>query len=388
MINQIKCRYIALLLLLSGFALTVHCAEEKTLPGPILDYYGETGCAHCDLFASKILPSAERASGIKAEAVYYDILSTDGYDRCVRELSRRGLVFSVFPVLIIGSNVYQGNAAVETNLPLELEYFARHGTYRTAIADGKQPDAGSVFRPAFIPVLLAGLVDGINPCAFATMLFFISWIHLRGGGRKRLLLTGVAFISGVFAAYLAIGFGLLSFFRTTETIALVRPIVRYLFTALSLIFALLSARDAVLLFRGENASRLALQLPKGIKRMIHRVIRKREGKGETFPPLIFASFALTGIIVAVLELACTGQIYFPTIAYMVQSGGNGAVPLFWLLLYNAAFILPLGGVFIIVFAGVEQQRVSAWFSSHLAGGKIAIALLFAFLSALIWFSGF
>jgi cytochrome c biogenesis protein CcdA len=351
-----------------------------------MDYYGEIGCAHCDMFAEKVLPAAEEAAGINAEANYYDILSKDGYERCEEELAERGYSFKVFPVLVIGNNVYQGNSAIEKNLPEELKFFAEYSEYRPRFPEVAGAVRSSSFRLAVIPVILAGLIDGVNPCAFATMLFFISWIAARGGGRMRLLLSGGAFIAGVFLAYLGIGFGLLGFMRAASGLDVVRHSVRYLFSILALIFALFSLRDALLASKG-NAAQMVLQLPKGLKRRIHSVIRENPSGTTTFPLLLVFSFTLTGVIVALLELACTGQIYFPAIAYMVQSGAGNGPQVFWLLLYNLAFILPLAGILGLAIAGVKQQRVREWFSRHIAAGKLFMALLFFLLAALIWVSG-
>ncbi len=349
-----------------------------------LEYYGETGCSHCDLFQEKILPEAEKAAGIKANAEYFDILSESGFELCEERLAELGHRFSVFPVMIIGNNAYQGNSAVESGLPEELRYYADKGEYMPPRE--RVSPAGTGLSLAFLPVFLAGLVDGVNPCAFATMLFFISWIALRGGSRKRMLLAGSGFIAGIFFAYLLIGFGLFSFFRAAGDMLVFRRIMRWLFSLLALVFALLSLRDALVVRKTGKPASIILQLPPGLKKRIHSLIRHSEGSGTRYAVFLFPALLLTGVAVAFLELACTGQIYFPTIAYMVQSG-EGHKPLFWLLLYNGAFILPLLMLFVLALAGVSQQRVGGWFKRNLAAGKFAAALLFLLLAAVIWFSG-
>ncbi|MCF7954121.1 MAG: hypothetical protein K9K78_08600 [Spirochaetales bacterium] len=376
--------------------------EEAQVEKVELEYFGEMGCAHCDLFQEKILPAAEEKADISAEAAYYDILSESGYKLCEEKLEEMGLSFSIFPVLFIGNNAYQGNSAVEDGLSAELNYFAEHGEYRPRrAAAGESRDAGESrtagesraaaesredMRLAFIPIFLAGLTDGVNPCAFATMLFFLSWIALKDGSRRRMLLAGSGFIIGVFLAYLAIGFGLFSFFRTAGSLGIIRQIMRYLFSSLALLFALLSFRDAVIIRKTGEAKSMLLQLPSGLKKRIHSVIRRSEGAGKHHSILILPMLMVTGGLVAFLELACTGQIYFPTIAFMVQSG-EGHRPIFWLLLYNGAFILPLLMLYGLVLAGVSQQKISSWFRRNLAAGKFAAALLFALLAAVIWISG-
>ncbi|HCU34501.1 MAG TPA: hypothetical protein DGT21_03365 [Armatimonadetes bacterium] len=58
-------------------------------------------------------------------------------------------------------------------------------------------------------IAVAGLVDGINPCALATLVFLISYLSLRQRSARDVLATGLLFAAGVFAAYLAIGIGAL-----------------------------------------------------------------------------------------------------------------------------------------------------------------------------------
>ncbi|HPO02146.1 MAG TPA: hypothetical protein PL077_02285 [Treponemataceae bacterium] len=389
-------RFFALIATLSltagGFALDAE-------PPVRIEYYGEIGCAHCDLFAEKDLPAAERASGLKVEAAYFDILSAEGFSRCERELSLRGESFSVFPVLIAGNNVYQGNAAIEENLIPELVHFAEHGSWRAKLASSKTDRsaseksgigtldgayAGSPFVLSFWPVAAAGLVDGINPCAFATMLFFLSWISLKGGSRARVLGMGLAFIAGVFAAYTATGYGLSGVLRAASFSRGLRAFFRWFFPALALLFAVLSFRDAVRARKG-NPEGMALQLPDFLKKLTHKRIRGTRTSGGL--PVLAVSFFCTGAVVSVLELACTGQVYFPALAYMVQASGTGSAPILWLLLYNAAFILPLSAILVMVLGGISQDSIRSFFSRNLAASKAVMGVLFLALGAIMYLSG-
>jgi len=131
---------------------------------------------------------------------------------------------------------------------------------------------------------------------------------------------------------------------------------------------------------------MVLQLPTGLKRLVHRAIRNTPAAESPFSPALVPSFFMTGAVVAFLELACTGQIYFPAIAYMLQSGGAGT-QVRWLLLYNTAFILPLCGVLALCLVGVEQAKIRDWFGRNLFLSKLLIALFFLLLAALVWKGG-
>ena len=83
---------------------------NSQFPPARAEYYGEIGCSHCDTFKSKQLPAAELSSGITVELELYDILSTEGFKRCETRLSELGYSFRIFPVLILGDTVFQGNS--------------------------------------------------------------------------------------------------------------------------------------------------------------------------------------------------------------------------------------------------------------------------------------
>jgi len=55
--------------------------------------------------------------------------------------------------------------------------------------------------------------------------------------------------------------------------------------------------------------------------------------------------AATGFLVSVLELACTGQIYLPTLIFISHVPELRANALIYLLVYNFMFVIPLIVVF-------------------------------------------
>ena len=59
---------------------------------PIITYYGEIGCSHCDLFEEKILPEIERNAGVTVELKAFDILNPVFYEECETKLNELGLI--------------------------------------------------------------------------------------------------------------------------------------------------------------------------------------------------------------------------------------------------------------------------------------------------------
>lgn len=367
------------ILLVSLLLLPVIPAGAQTENSAEAEYYGELGCAHCDDFTDTILPAAEEKSGVDVGLSVYDVLSAEGYDRCEKRLADMGYEFTIFPVLIIGNNAYQGNTAIEENLLPELTYYAKHGEYRPKIIEDERADRRprKGMRLSFLPIFLAGLIDGINPCAFATLLFFISFVSLRGRTKKETALFGLVFAAGIFIAYFFIGLGLFNLLRMSINFTMIRLVLKIVVTAVTAAFCVLTVRDFILIRKGK-ASDMSLQLPKSVKRKIHTAIRTGAGSAA-----FAAGVFVTGLFVAVLELACTGQIYFPTIAFMVQTDAT-LLGIGSLFLYNFAFIVPLLAVLCVVLFGIRHEKVASFFKEHIGSAKIAMAVLFAALAVLVW----
>lgn len=361
---------LALSLLCAAFP-PAAAAEPPVLSGA---YFGELGCAHCDLFLYKRKAELEARWGVRLELETRDILKAEDYARCVRLLEARGERFRVFPVLFIGENAYQGDTAVEANLGPEIEFFLKNGTYRPRIPDAA---GGGGFDARFLPVFAAGLLDGVNPCAFSTLLFFLSFLTLRRKSRRTILTVGLVFVASVFAVYFLIGMGLLEGLRSLAGIRWAGTALDAAISALAVVLGTLSMRDA-LRARAGSPEDAALKLPDFLFRANHRVIRALSGRRAAL-----AAAALTGVAVSVLELACTGQIYLPTLAYINRTAVSGrGVAL--LLAYNFAFVLPLLAVFALFFLGASQDRIRRWYRDRLFAVRAGTAAFFFAVAVLIW----
>jgi hypothetical protein len=366
-----------------GVESELHAQEQTGAPSleiP-LDYYGEIGCSHCDTFVEKVLPPYEERYDIVFSVTVHDILSAEGYAECEERLKSMGRPFSVFPVLFIGNNAYQGNSAIEENLPEEIRYIVEKGSFRPPVLQELDGSASSVSMKngiRLLPVFLAGLADGVNPCAFTTMLFLISLLVLFGRSRRDVFFVGMLFGATIFFTYLLLGFGVLTLFRQAMDVTLLRRVMRILISAAALFFAVLSLRDArrLRLGRGREAS---LSLSEKTRRRIHSVMRRNLKGGGLIVSTIAAAF-----LVSLLELACTGQLYLPTIVYLLQTGAPEAEEIFALILYNVAFILPLCVLFAAVLLGLDSNRINRIFKKNAAASKVFTAAVFFILAIVVW----
>jgi len=160
-------------------------------------------------------------------------------------------------------------------------------------------------------VAISGLLDGINPCAFATIIFFISYLTLVNRKGRELLWVGGMFTLAVFITYFLIGTGALKVVTSLSFLPLARKIFCFVTATVGFILGWLSLRDYLKFRRTGETSDATLQLPPRIKKMIHSTIRQNV---KTHHFVLMA--AATGFLVSVLELACTGQIYLPTLIFI------------------------------------------------------------------------
>lgn len=227
-------------------------------------------------------------------------------------------------------------------------------------------------------IVLAGLVDGINPCAFTTIIFFISMLSYLGKTKYQLIVVGVGFTLSVFVTYLLLGLGLLGAAKSFLVGHGVSKIVTYIVVVFTFILAGWSFVDFVNYMRTKSVKSMTLGLPKSIKAKIHKVIRVGIGTRG----LVFGSLSV-GAFVAILESVCTGQVYLPIIMYVARSSTLRMTAISYLILYNLMFILPLVIVLIITYFGVKSETLGNFFGRHLGTSKLIMTLLFLGLGILL-----
>jgi len=228
---------------------------------------------------------------------------------------------------------------------------------------------------SFVAVLGAGLLDGVNPCAFTTIIFFVSYLAVMGRKGREILFVGSAFTLAVFLTYLLVGIGVLGF---VHSLGIVRTFSRLVYLATGffcLVLAALSVYDLYRIKQGRLED-IALKLPQGLQRRVHKAIRE----GRNIRNYVWAAF-VTGFFVSLLELACTGQVYLPTIIFVTGVPELRINAVAYLVLYNLMFVLPLVIIFLLVFYGTTSKQLTGFFQSNAALVKLLTAILFAALGA-------
>lgn len=186
-------------------------------------------------------------------------------------------------------------------------------------------------------ILFSGLIDSINPCAIAVIIFLIATLSLTKNKRD-LLKYGLIYISTIFIVYLSLGFGFSYLIQKIH-------IPRIFFIAVGSILILLSIisfKDFFWYGKG-----ISLRIPKKLEGVIKNNINK-----ATVLSLIFLGF-----IVSLFESACSGSIYLGVLSLISKQGLDSNLVLL-LIIYNIIFILPLFIILIVFYFGMPMKKIS------------------------------
>ncbi|RLC64155.1 MAG: hypothetical protein DRI80_02105 [Chloroflexota bacterium] len=363
-------------------------ATEQAAKPMALAYFTKVGCSECDRVTTALRALQSRYPQLQVEIFE---IETNGAlaewlgARCGVPVDKR----LVTPAVFMGQDALIGPEVTYDNLKALVESYVATGAEATweEFDPNQQTEAKTSLIERFrsfgvLTILGAGLVDGVNPCAFTTVILFVSYLALTGRKGWEIIATGLAFTLGVFIVYVAVGLGL---YKVLEAIpfflgamSVMRTVLFVLTGVLCLVLAVATFQDFLKARKGKSKD-MTLRLPDRLRLQINRVIRK-VARRRAF---VLAAF-VTGQLVSLIELACTGQVYWPTIVFVMQVPTLRTRAVLYLLLYNLAFILPLVIVFVLAYLGVTTaERLGRFLRQWLWAIKLAMAVFFLLLAVLV-----
>ena len=338
-------------------------------------YFEEAGCSECDAVSAALEHVQSSYPGLVIHK--FDIIDDLALNLCLSErLNVPDNQRHDAPAVFVGSDYLVAKDVYYESLMQLVSQYADSGADPTW--ESCQPDQVPLPPPPpWWAVILPGLGDGINPCAFATIIFFVSYLSITGRKGRDIILVGAAFTLAVFGSYLAFGIVLREILSglIDWTGPILRPILNGLTALLCLVLAILSFGDYQKARKGK-AKDMTLRLPDRLRKWINATIRQSM-KARTFVAAAFVA----GIVVSFIELACTGQVYVPIILGL-STPGYRAPALVALIVYCVAFIVPLVVVFIVSYMGTSSQKLGVILNRHTATIKLITAVLF--LSIGLW----
>ncbi len=379
--------------------------DSNTLPSasprgePKLIIFESSNCSTCAKIKNEAVQDIDKEFKDKIRIEYRDIGDIENYKLLLGLQEKNGLkgLESSLPVFYFEGKFLTQKGNVKELLRLMITQFFKN----PAIPQSGDRAPGQVkvdlierFR-SFDPLVVfsAGLIDGINPCAFTVIIFFISFLALQGYRKKHIAVIGLGFIFAVFVAYVLIGLGLFGFIYRLKGFWFFSRLFNVLIGIFSIVLGVLALYDFFKFRKSQNPEDFILQLPRAVKERIHAIIglhyrrTKEEKAGDVKPSIlkIFISALITGLLISILEAICTGQVYLPTITFVLKTTNLKAEALAYLLLYNLMFIIPLLVIFLLGLLGVGSGLFSRFFKKRLGLIRVLMAVLFFALGIfLLW----
>jgi cytochrome c biogenesis protein CcdA len=224
----------------------------------------------------------------------------------------------------------------------KVETFAIDTPFHEALAEamvstGPLPIGDANLAQLLPAVVVTGLLDSVNPCAFAVILLLIAFLFTLRKSRGRIMQLGFVYIGMIFLVYFAIGLGLLSAVQLSSEPHLVARLGAWLLIGLGAI-------NLVEYYFPQSPVRLHMPAFAGE--------RARELIAKASLPATVAA----GVLVGLCTFPCSGGIYVSVITLL-----NAKTTMAWgvgyLALYNVMFVLPL---FVILLAAGNRVTAKAW----------------------------
>lgn len=373
-------------LIVEGKGLKAPKADIPPGPGPgerslKIYIFGSPGCGECKRLESEILPAYEKKYGVKAQVKLLLLDDPKNFEKLVRIEKTIHKTVNNIPAIYAGGKLYGGISEILDNID---SVFKNVKVVNVAVAAEpvipetplpvKVVSDSAVKRLRLLPVLLAGAVDSINPCAFATIVFFLSYMSLvLKKTRFEVFLAGVVFITGVFSTYFLIGAGI---FKAVLGIAGILKYSKILYLTIGVFVLFLSGRHfyeaAVLRKTGSmDDEAVKLKLPDWIRRSIEKLITAFTGLKYILPFVLLLS-----VIITLLELVCTGQVYLPTIIYLTSMPEYRVTAYLYLALYCFLFVVPLIVIFVLYYFGLTTLTLKRFFKDNIVAMKVTMAVFF------------
>jgi len=189
-------------------------------------------------------------------------------------------------------------------------------------------------------IIVAALIDSVNPCAFSILLLTVAFLLSIGKLRTKVMQIGSAYIAGLFAVYFLIGLGLLQALHLFDTPHFMGNLGAGLLILLGVVNL---ANEFVPAFP------VKFRIPQAAH---HRMAVLMER--ASLPTAV-----VLGGLVGLCEFPCTGGPYLMVLG-LLHDQGTYFTGVGYLVLYNLIFVLPLWLILAVASNAAVLAKVQHW----------------------------
>ncbi|MEM4181854.1 MAG: cytochrome c biogenesis protein CcdA [Candidatus Pacearchaeota archaeon] len=314
--------------------------SNDNLQKKVYFFYG-IGCPHCEkVINSGVLEEIskiEKVELLKLE-LYFNQTNREIYFNLTEKLeipqSQRGVPLVIIEYCDEGYSYFIGDKPIIENLMKAVTTCEPMKKISTSVSSDN-PNAQKITLGG---IIIAALIDSINPCAFGVLIFLLATM-LSMASEKRALKYGLIYSFIIFLVYFLAGIGIIKAIEIFHNLINI-----FVLIAAFLVFigGLIEIKD--FFFYGKGIS---LKIPTSTKPYLEKITKKGT----------LGAVILLGVFVALVELPCTGGIYLAILSLMHVNKTFG-IP--YLLLYNLIFILPLIAIVLFTYFGTKTEKISSW----------------------------
>lgn len=371
----------------------------------LIIYYGQ-GCSHCaamEAMMDKSLPETfgNYSFNLVGKEVYFDASNRqeliDTYARFGLDPTKGGV-----PGIIVDNRSFiigeVSRERFEEIINEHLEDSEVKGVYtekyfyalsnKTELTDhATNPIEESDITLAIVLIILGNaLIDSVNPCTIAVMVMLLG-VVLMSRGKLTMLLSAMTFIAVVFVCYLLLGLGILTAISEAGLITG--------FYILATIGALLLAVMELNAYFNYKPGFFAVEMPvfmrpilKGVMTKFKEITNKTDEKSMNIVHslVVIGGTAIVAVICSLFLLPCSSGPYLIVLGML--SKAVTLKGLFYLIIYNIIFVLPMAVIALAIYLGrTTVERVGAMREKyirhiHLFSGLVLILLFILMLSKL------
>ncbi len=303
-------------------------------------FYG-LNCPHCARIEPLIKDLSEKYPqvNVKPFEIYYNKENQNLFNDFIKryDIKKAGV-----PAAFIGDRAFIGESAIRDNLENTIQYFLKNKPVCPLTVNKTEAGPGEVSPPLELTIptiVVAALIDSINPCAFSVLIFLLVYL-LALGAKNRILKVGLTYIIVVFIVYFLSGLGLFTVIQTTNLTRIFFNIA----AILAILVGLINVKNFFWYGKG-----ITLAIPESKKPVIEKYIHKAS----------IPAAAVLGVLVSMFELPCTGGVYLAVLGLLADKMTRlEAIP--YLIIYNIIFVLPLFLILAVIYLGVSPDTVEKW----------------------------
>ena len=356
----------------SGLVTTIYTNATGRIGEPVyvaLAY--APGCPHCEALSGYI---ANLSATYDIRTTYINAIANQTlFSQYLSHYNVSQSDYGVVPVLFVDNTYCVGDTACISFLSKNIASFASSGTPPVT------PGSGSLGSLSILAITGLALVDSINPCAFAVLIFLLSTLFMRDPNRRRpILLGGFAFAFGIFIFYFVIGMLLLAGIKAALAVAgLSNAYVYGAFGVFAILLGALNLKD----YFHYGGMGFVMEVPRSWRPGMLATIEKSVLGGFASVPGAFVA----GVLVTAFLLPCITGPYF--VAGSLLKGLPLGAAAIWLVYYNLLFILPMLVITLLVyFSFTSIEKAAAFREKNVRRLHLIAGILLVLVGVIMFYS--